>query len=44
MTHPLKTAQAALHQRRKLLKTAISLPLAAHLPASFAQSSGWRRH
>ena len=41
MTHALNTAPAALPQRRQFLKTAISLPLAAALPASFAQSAAY---
>ncbi len=41
MTHALNIAPAALPQRRQFLKTAISLPLAAALPASFAQSAAY---
>jgi len=41
MTHSLNTAQAALRQRRKLLKAAVGLPLTVYLPTSLAQSPAY---
>ena len=41
MSYRLKTVTTAVHARRQLLMAAISAPLAAHLPASFAQSAAY---
>ena len=41
MKHLIHTAQPAWHARRQLLKSAISLPLAAYLPASLAQNAAY---